>query len=183
MNAVLAALLLTVSIQMAMSGKWVADPRAPECFSVGRSGGSGCGDGGGAKPLCLNALTIELTDNSIKIERVVNEETLTLVFPLDGSPVKHPISYCRELPQDPIMKIDRAIFMERAAAVGWDKMTSSARREGAKVIVRSHYGAQDGGADYVQAISVTLLGHLMVETTSLNGPHWSRLLYAKNRAQ
>ena len=193
----------------ALSGKWTLDPRAVECRAgagasgIGASGiGAGCGDGGGAKDVCGENLSIELSADAIKLQRVVNGETLTLVLALDGSPVKRPVPPCRErkAPTDPVI----AKLMERELAAvkehivaGSDDMTTKASREASRVVLRSSYSTGRGVngdppwlvIEQTQRLSLTTLGQLVVDTdrtaTETTGrviKTKSRLVYARAKA-
>jgi hypothetical protein len=80
MKEFLTVVLVTMAVQTSLSGKWVFEPRAPQCLGgAGASGqGGGCRDGGGANIVCGDAVAIDLSGTSVKVERVVNGETLTI---------------------------------------------------------------------------------------------------------
>jgi hypothetical protein len=168
----LAALIVTFAMQAAISGNWIVEPRAPQCLGgAGASGqGGGCRDGGGAKVFCGEALAIKVSGALIQVERVVNGEKLAMAFPLDGSPVRHAIPICRELRQNDAMAAERSILMERLAQSGFDKMTTRASRDGARIVIRSSFGTATSTSERTQVLSLSTLGHLVVETEStLNG--------------
>ena len=118
----------------------------------------------------------------IKVERVVNQETLSMVFPLDGSPVRHPIPVCRELQLNDAMMAERAILLERLSKSGFDKMTTRATRDGARIVIRSSFGTATSTQERTQVLSLSALGHLVVETESaMNGfkGRTERMVYAR----
>jgi hypothetical protein len=176
MAALLLAVMVTVATQTAMSGRWIVDHRAPHCVE------SGCSDGGGAKILCGESLTIQMRQTFMKIERVVNGETLSMEFPFDGSPVKHPIPVCREFRDNDAVMAEVAILMERLAKSGFDKTTTRATRDGATIVLKSSSGTATSTSERTQVLRITALGHLVVETESaLNGFKSStgRMVYAR----
>jgi hypothetical protein len=123
MTALLTAVMVTVAIQAALSGKWVVEPRAQQCLGgAGASGqGGGCGDGGGAKVVCGDALTIDMSG-------------------------------------------------------------TRATRDGATIVIRSSFGTATSTSERTQVLSLSTLGHLVVETESaMNGfkSQAQRIVYAR----
>jgi hypothetical protein len=184
MKGFLAPLIVGLSLQTSLSGKWVVEPRAPQCLGgAGASGqGGGCSDGGGAKVLCGDALSIDIRGTSITIERIANGEKLTMMFPLDGAAVQHVMPVCRELRQDEAAKAERDVLMQRLSERGFDRMTTRATRDGTLIVLRSTFGTETSTLERTQVLSLTTLGHLLVETTSalngLKGPP-QRMVYSR----
>ena len=179
-----------------VAGQWKLDPTAPQCQGFG----PGCSDGGGAKVLCGDNLSIEITATAITLQRVVNDETLKLSFPLDGTAVRHPIPSCRNrnLPTDPAMTAALQREMDALKAVvepGSDDMTTKATRDGSDIVLRStsatptEKGVQPWlVTEQTQRLKLVPSGHLVVDTertsTEKTGrviPSRSRLVYSKGK--
>jgi hypothetical protein len=170
---------VTVVQTPSLSGSWTVDYQAPQCRGgAGAAGiGAGCSDGGGAKVICGATISIDVTKDAIKVERPLNGQTLKLTFPLDGSPVRHPVPLCRNITAstDPA----RARLMEQdmekyrsTVEPGSDDMTTRATREGIEIVLRSTNSTArrlDGRPPYMvieqtQRLSLSALGHLLVDT-------------------
>ena len=184
---IFSASLTTLSSQMpTLSGKWTDDPRAPQCQrGAGANHTGGCADDGGAKVLCGENLTIDLVPDAIKIERLIGSETMTVLLPLDGTPVKHPVPFCRP-PQPPNTERERlrnaeiALGNERLAAAGLDnRMTTTASRDGSNVVLRSSFRTPTGTREQTQKVSLSMLGQLVVETDKADGRPLQVMVYGR----
>ena len=205
---------LTQTQGPSLSGIWKLEPLAPECRGLaGSSGGaSGCPDGGGAKVVCGDNMSLDIDANSIKLQRVVNretltmvfppdgspvrhDETLTMVFPLDGSPIRHQLSPCRNMtwPTDPATA--KYLHAELEAAKqelepGSNDMTTRASRDGGVIVLRSFYKVAqllDGNPpllsiDQTQRLGLSPLDHLVVETDRTATEYTGRIIKTKSRS-
>jgi hypothetical protein len=169
---------LTQTQAPSLSGTWKLEPLAPECRGLaGSSGGaSGCSDGISPRIVCGQSLSIEISAEAIKVQRIVNREARTMVFPLDGSPVKHPLPRCRNFPPDDPAAA-KLIEAEMAKAeglfvAGSDDMTTRATRDGSAVVLHTSHTTLhrvDGTppwstVEQTHRLSLSPLGHLIVET-------------------
>jgi hypothetical protein len=144
--------------------------------------------------VCLEGLSIELSAEAIKLQRVVNGETVKIVLPLDGSPVRHPLPSCRDrkAPTDPaiskLMERELAAFKESVVA-GSDDMTTKATREGSQIVLRSSNTASRHVTgepplfviEQTQRLSLSPLGQLVVDTDRTFTETTGRVVKTKGR--
>ena len=163
--------------QPSISGEWKFDPLATRCAP-----GVGCSyQTGGSRVVCGESLSIEIAAGSVTIQRHINKKNVKLSFPIDGSPIRHEETVCRDLPADP----EKAALLQREIDAlnalvepGSGDMTTRATREGAVIVLRTDYAtATERGTppqltiQETQRISLDATGHLAVETdrTANNG--------------
>ena len=73
----------------ALSGKWTLVPAADAAAGGGGGGGGRGGRGGGGGGGCGMACTITVDATTMKVERMVGENTITSTYKLDGSESKN----------------------------------------------------------------------------------------------